>query len=341
MCGICNNRVADKTNSHLIPSFFASMVSSVDQSYRRGKELLYTIKEHVTTAYVGRDVLPEQIEDSFDEISDEKLIELSKSDVAKDFVFCSHCEKALSLYMESPYCSSLFHNRKIPADESYFFWISILWRISKYRVMHLDLPTHIVEGLGKRLNRYIVARDNESSLDYVLNKLPFTYRVLYCPNYCKEGSGFLFADYDKKDKIAAMMLGDVAVLFTFSTKDITGSYKFYGLEEKFKEAPLNTGAAQEERLVITKEVLDEAGKYLVEEMQQSRNEADKEKISKSWDLIRQRMFPNLPKHPHPAFYNTVLKELYAEDVKSGEKITPEYFAHCEAVALEKIYDIHI
>lgn len=57
-CSICHKRTADKTNSHLIPSFLTCMVGSVDDKYRRGKEILYTVGEHITTAHIGQEVLP-------------------------------------------------------------------------------------------------------------------------------------------------------------------------------------------------------------------------------------------------------------------------------------------
>lgn len=54
-CAICRDHPADKTNSHIIPNFL-TMVSSVDGSYRRWKELLYTIGDSTTKAHLGSEV---------------------------------------------------------------------------------------------------------------------------------------------------------------------------------------------------------------------------------------------------------------------------------------------
>lgn len=101
-CAICSLRPADKTNSHLIPSFFIAMISSVDHSYKRDKELLYTINEDITTAYIGRGVREEELLRSFDSVSDERLDMMKQNTDSKDYIFCPHCERKLGEYLESP-----------------------------------------------------------------------------------------------------------------------------------------------------------------------------------------------------------------------------------------------
>ena len=61
-CAICKSQPADKPNSHIIPSFFVAMVSSIDNSYKRDKELLYTIGDRITTAYIGHAVREEELD---------------------------------------------------------------------------------------------------------------------------------------------------------------------------------------------------------------------------------------------------------------------------------------
>ena len=60
-CAICKELEATKTNSHLIPSFLLTMFSSSDNSGRRDTEILYTIGEYKTTAYIGRSVSREAL----------------------------------------------------------------------------------------------------------------------------------------------------------------------------------------------------------------------------------------------------------------------------------------
>ena len=140
-CAICRIRPADKTNSHLIPSFFIAMISSVDHSYKRDKELLYTINEDITTAYIGRGVREEELLRSFDSVSDERLDMMKHNTDSRDYIFCPHCERKLGEYLESPWHDHLFNKRRIEPTNAYFFWVSLLWRISAFEVFNFKLPT--------------------------------------------------------------------------------------------------------------------------------------------------------------------------------------------------------
>lgn len=89
-CAICKSQPADKPNSHIIPSFFVAMVSSIDNSYKRDKELLYTIGDRITTAYIGHAVREEELLISFDSVTDERLAMMNDNTVSKDYIFCPH-----------------------------------------------------------------------------------------------------------------------------------------------------------------------------------------------------------------------------------------------------------
>ena len=49
----------------------------------------------------------------------------------------------------------------------------------------------------------------------------------------------------------------------------------------------------------------------------------------------------LPGKPIEPFIQFVIKQLYDDTVKTGEKITLEYYAKCFALGLEKFYGIHL
>ena len=228
LCAICHSRPADKTNSHLIPSFFIAMVSSVDGSYRRDKELLYTIGDRSTTVYIGRSVQEDELLKSFDSISDERIQRMSINPDTKDYIFCPHCEKKLGEYLESPWHDHILNGKTIAPDVAYFFWVSLLWRISAFEGINLKLPTHIERALGNRLNSYIQARDSKSDIAPLLYKPPFLYKVLYCKDFSKSYAGFVYTEYDRKSKMATLLLGDVAACFFF---DKHGSFaKQYSMD---------------------------------------------------------------------------------------------------------------
>lgn len=340
-CGICKSRDADKTNSHIIPSFFIAMVSSIDNSYKRGKELLFTIGDRITTAYVGREVREDELIDSFEFLSDERLNSMRQQTVAKDYIFCTHCEKKLGEYLESPWHDHIFNGKQISPETAYFFWVSLLWRISVFEGFTLKLPTHIEKSLEKRLNAFIQARDNNEDTQPLLNKVPFRYKVLYCKDYSKQHGGIIYYEYDHKRKIATMILGDVAACFSFNRHGSFEKQSFYGLEKAFIDAPINDGTTNEKVLNIDASVLKETNSALVETLQDMRLKADRKNILEMWKLIRKRLILLLPPKPVDDFVNYVIYELYNDSIKTGEKITHEYFAKCFSLGLEKIYGIPI
>lgn len=340
-CAICHSRPADKTNSHIIPSFFIAMVSSVDNSYKRDKELLYTIGDHLTTAYIGRSVKEEDLKDSFDILTDERLIELSKQTASKDFIFCSHCERKLGEYFESPWHDHLFFDRNITADTAYFFWVSLLWRVSVFDGTAFKLPTHLEKSLGKRLNSYIQAKvDKQDTLPF-LNKAPFTYKVIYCKDYSKEHSGFIYSEYDPKSKIASFMLGDVAACFSFQKHGTFDKHSFYGLESTFNSAATNDGFSDENILDVEAKVFENFGDNIIDKFKNLRLDSDEENIIGMWNLTIKKLGVPLPSRPSKAFIQYVISKLYAANVKNGEKITKKHFAKCFGKGLIDVYGIPV
>ncbi|SEV83857.1 hypothetical protein SAMN04487850_0367 [Prevotella aff. ruminicola Tc2-24] len=340
-CAICKSQPADKTNSHIIPSFFVAMVSSIDNSYKRDKELLYTIGDRITTPYIGHAVREEELLSSFDSITDERLAMMNDNTVSKDYIFCPHCEKKLGEYLESPWHDHLFNNRKISPASAYFFWASILWRISVFEGINFKLPTHIEKSLRKRLNAFIVAKDNKSDTSQLMSNLPFCYKVLYCKDYSKHHGGLIYYEYDCKSKVVTLLLGDVAACFSFHKNGSFDKYSFHGLEETFPNASINDGSCNEAILNVDASILDITNSRLINKLQTIRLEADKKNILAMWKMVRKKSIPNLPSKPDDCFIRYVISELHNDTVKSGEKITHEYFSKCFGMGLIKIYNINL
>lgn len=340
-CAICHSKLADKTNSHLIPSFFIAMVSSVDDSYKRDKELLYTIGKHSTSVYIGRSVKEEDLIDKFDFMTNERLVEMSKLTASKDYIFCSHCERKLGEYFESPWHDHLFLGKNVKPDIAYFFWVSLLWRVSTFEGISFKLPTHIEKALGKRLNSFIQAKENNKDTLPYLNKAPFTYKVLYCKDYSKEHSGFIYLEYDPKSKVASFMLGDVTACFSFHKHRLFENYSFYGLETAFQDATINDGYSDEAIVQVDADVFEKFASNIINKFKNLRLAADRENIVGMWRLAREKFDIQLPAQPCERFIRYVISKLYDESAKNGEKTTHEYFAKCFGQGLEDIYGIPI
>ncbi len=340
-CAICHSRPADKPNSHLIPSFFLAMVSSVDGSYRRDKELLYTIGNNVTTVYIGRSVREEELLSSFDSLSDERLSMMTENSDAIDYIFCSHCERKLGDYLEAPWHDRLFNNKNIDSCTAIFFWVSILWRISAYNGVNFKLPAHIEQSLRKRLNAFILAKECKSDMTQLMKNMPFAYKVLYCKDYSKHHAGLIYNRYDRKLKIAYLLLGDVVACFSFNRHKTFDRLSFHGLESKLSIAPINDGASKETILNIDADDLNAPISELFSELQAIRLKADRKQIIGLWDMAKTKWGVQLPSKPTELFIQFVLKQLYDATVKPGEKITIEHFAKCFALGLEEIFSINI
>lgn len=338
-CAICRDHPADKTNSHIIPNFFLTMVSSVDGSYRRGKELLYTIGDSTTKGHLGSEVLEHEWSDSFDHMSEERIEELKKNAGSEEFIFCSRCERRLGEYLESPWHDHMFKGRKISPETAYFFWVSVLWRISFFEGLTLKLPHHIEESLRKRLLGFILAKESKSSVTHLIEKPPFYYKVLYCKDYSKNHPGFVYYEYDKKSNCATLLLGDVVACFAFAPKYSFQKCCFYGLEKAILEAPLNNGTEPEKYLCVNSSAIDNASEPIVHYLQKSRLETDRDNINKMWGLVRKHLLPGLPTHPDNGFIAIVINNLYDEEVKNGERITHEFFVKCFRQGLEEYYKI--
>lgn len=341
LCSICKCRVADKTNSHLIPSFLTCMVGSVDTKYRRGKEILYTIGEHVTTVHIGQEVLPEQLEECFDELSEVRISDLAKTDLAVDYVFCAHCEKKLGEYLESPYSNHINNSKKISGDEGLFFWISVLWRISYYNILHFKLPTYLEASFGKRLKNYIDKRDADENNDCVLEKTPFNYRIVHCKGYSENGAGFIYGEYNKKSKTATFVFGDIVVCLDFREKGLGKNYNFYGIEEYIAKAPINNGSILEQMLEVEKDVFDSFNTSIVTMMQRKRLKSDREMVMQFWTMLRQKYAPKLPPRPCENFIHVAIQSIYDNDAKTGEKMTHTNYARAMGIAFNKVYGINI
>ena len=315
------------------------MVSSVDGSYRRGKELLYTIGEYTTKAHLGSEVLEHEWADSFDHMSEERIEELKKNAGAEDFIFCSRCEKRLGEYLESPWHDHMFKGQNISPETAFFFWVSVLWRISFFEGITLKLPHHIEEGLRKRLLNFFLAKESKSPTIHLMENLPFYYKVLHCKDYSKNHPGLVYYEYDKKSHCATTILGDVVACFAFAPKYSFRKCSFYGLEKDILEAPLNNGAEAEKHISINASALDNANELIMHDLQERRLEIDRSMILQMWGLVRKHLLPCLPTHPNIGFVTTVINHLYDENVKNGERITHEFFVKCFRKGLEECYNI--
>ena len=336
-CELCKRSVADKTNSHIIPSFIICRTSSSDGSSKRNHELVYSIGKTVQV-YTGNEVPMEVINRNFDDLSDERIEkELTKNTLSKDYVFCSSCEKALGDWLESPYAAS----KKTDAQTAYFFWLSILWRVNHFGTLSSKIPKFILAELRKSLDSYLQARKEGSDITKVQQKYPFNYRILACKDYSIDGDGCIYAEYDKTNRIYSITLGDTIICYNLKGEAIPGNYCFLGIENELRQAPSNDGLKAEEARTVTKGVFDKTYSELLSKASSLYLNKEVLLIHRLWDkLIKQHYV--MPSHiPSDFFIHRCLEIIHDDKKKIGERYTIHNYAISFGAALSEIYGIDV
>lgn len=314
-CLICKTKDATKKNSHIIPSFLASVVSSYDHSYKRDKDLLFKITPFEERIYIGG--LPDtKLESVFDysKLTDERINDqLSTNPVALDKVFCPLCEKKLSVHLETPYSESLYNGKKKEPFMQLIFWVSVVWRASVTNDYGFKLQKTIEDLYQSLLTDFLELKEEKKETNSISEKLNFNYRIIHCPDYCKTNGGSIYAEYNTELNILSFFIGDVSICITFDKGEIPDNYTFFSLEKHFKEAVNNNGISEEVRHIIStenfKNVMDEFVKFV-----------KKIKIRSSFKLLDQIWSSSgRPNFMPIRMKMKFLEILYDENEKIGER----------------------
>ena len=336
ICELCQRAIANKTNSHIVPSFLVCKTTSSDGSGKRNHEIIFSVGK-TTRAYTGNEVPRKIFDRNFDNITDERINEeLKINTLSRDYVFCSSCEKNLGDYLESPYAS----RKNIDANTSYYFWLSILWRVNCFKLFRTQMPKFILSELRKSLNYYLQARENNHTVYNIKPPYPFSYRILTCKDY-SIGCGCIYAEYDKSNCIYSLALGGLIICFCFRAGSLPDNYVFLGIEDELKQAPSNDGTEIEKTKNVSKEKFDKAY-YNVQYKTQANNVANQVKwVYRLWnELIKQHYM--MPSPTPPVFFiQHCLKVINDNQKKIGEIYTERNYAISFGVALKETYGLQV
>lgn len=196
-CRICGINDANAKKSHQLPSFLAVMVS-FDGSYKRGKELMFSFYKYRTGIYAFG-LSSTDRENIFDDLSLERLRDLSKNPVSEDFVFCKDCEEALGKYLENQYSVFDKEGRKIDNDLPLMFWISIAWRLSVQKTNGFSLGEELEQYLRKILNQYLCYKREKRDVSELVASSKVSYKILKSRDYCRNKA--VFSNANMKHRI--------------------------------------------------------------------------------------------------------------------------------------------
>lgn len=321
-CLICKKEKATKTNSHLIPSFMVAKVCSYDGSGKRGKEVMFTMKPYEDKVYVGA-VPDTKIEELFDpeKLTEERIKEeLNDNTASKDYIFCPTCEANLSKYLESPYAEYLSKGKGLNNDVAYFFWVSVIWRMSISRQFQFALPKDVEQVLGDCLHEYLDTVAKGHDVTAIVKKCNLSYKLLRCPSYLPNGLAYLGGRYWEKNGILTLTLGDTILCAKFDDTVLPADFVCFGLEEAIKSAPENNGMSEEKHLEIDNIVFKDAMMRKVKETTLKRLCDEKDKADMIWKKVG--LEGSMPDEIFAVF----AQQLYSEDSKQGDRKTPERYA---------------
>lgn len=329
-CRLCGNSEATKTNSHIVPSFLVAQFASYDSSYKRDKELMFSISPSGTKVYTG--ALPtDKIESTFDAstLSDERIEkELKDNFESEDFILCPECESDLSKFLETPYADTIRAQKAGDGELSYFFWLSIIWRMCiSSRDFGFDLPSDTVNQLHDMLFEYIQRQKGAIQRESTAaNAEVFKYQLFICPDYCKQfKNGCQYCRLD--DNVLTFIVGDeVAVCYFNNRNSLPENYAFPSLTDIVTDSPFNNGEGTENRVGISPEKMTAI-------ISDFKFIAVRKVISTEADLIAGVWFklgiaPSIPL----TFIKAVIERFHSDITKIGDRGTvknlAESFQYC-------------
>lgn len=189
ICALCQKIEATKTNSHIIPFFLIKEAISKAGETKRDYEVTFSIYDHFTTAYFGRNILPEKIEEiNGQEIDPDKLN--VKNPFALDYFLCPGCEKRFGI-LESAYEKSTYNllkkaNRDLMQDLnelklSVLFAYSIFWRCNVTSFNSFSLKKDMSEKIRRILDTVLHDEDKAFWENIkLLNVDALLYKVISC-----------------------------------------------------------------------------------------------------------------------------------------------------------------
>lgn len=318
-CAICKNADSKQKNSHLIPSFIISRVCSYDGSGKRGKEVMITMTPYNYKVYLG--ALPDtKVEELFDteKLTEERInSELKINTSTKDYIFCYDCETKLSKYLETPYAETISKGKNPNNFVSYFFWLSIVWRMSISKQFYFSLPLEIEEKLGNCLHEYFNAIENNKEIAPIVEQCPFCYKILHCS--LPSSNINLYISGRTIGKNLFLTLGEFILCVKFDNEELSKKVDYFGLEEYLVSAPLNNGMQYEQRIEIEKEIFTQAISKYIKRTAKIKLCNEKEKADAIWNKVG--LVGTMPDEIFKAF----MEKLYSEKVKLGDRKTDERY----------------
>lgn len=339
ICKLCNNNIADKTGSHIVPHFLLKHIENEEGKTGRGNELGFVIQTGDTKSYFGREVSPEKLEEVYGELTDEE-ISANSHPLVIDHIFCSECERKLGV-IEEKYSRTLAkkshenYSSGIQSGLGLLFWASVIWRLSVSGGGGMCLSAHQNGRLRELLSTMLKTDFREVDLT-LLKRMKsakgISYKLLRSPDYSKSNPTFLHFYPDSRYPYS-LVIWEFILFFSFSDnythflKD-----KFFGLQNQIFAAPSNKLVGDEQVSHLSNEGMRRMNSGLVEFIKNLRLESvfsNLDKLHIKLGGIGSSMPDQIKKE--------VLVEITSDEKKIGRAQTAEDMTNSAIKVLEKYF----
>lgn len=314
-CLLCQQREADKTGSHIIPSF---LMKRVNGNGKRDHEIGFKIIHGIVDTYFGRDVYEEKRKDITN--NEEKFYSRENYDVV-DHILCKDCEVFFAS-LESKYAPSLnLHfsenattkNTKISPSDALLFWCSLIWRAS------------VTGHLGSRLSPDLEEKLRLALVSNSIENLHIKYAVFRCKDYSKQSGNGTFVGMDIKANNVLMFVDDFMLVMVFDMKEEKHKTELFEIGLELKKENLNDGKRVEEISPIPYAVFSQLTNTIIRVIIKSMQ------LSENFKELHREIFnKELPEE----MLDEIL-EMMQNTGKLGDKYTVEHYVYCYKEILKK------
>ncbi len=234
-CLLCKENDANKTASHIIPSF---LMKRINGDGKRDHEVGFVIKNSIANPYFGREI----DEDKRRTITDNENLLYSRYNYdVKDHIFCKPCEDFFGS-LESKYAPSLnlnfstssnTVNTKVSPSDALLFWCSLIWRAS------------VTEYLGSQLRQDLEERLRFALVNNSIEGLNVHYALFRCKDYSKTSESGTFVYMDTKDNSVLLFVDDFMLAMFFDLIEDEFEVELFKIKLKLKRDRLNIGEKKE------------------------------------------------------------------------------------------------
>lgn len=188
------------------------------------------------------------------------------------------------------------------------FWLSIIWRTSKFYHAAYKLPFNLETKIHSLLKEYLQNNGIIQDKEDFFNRIPFAYKLLYCTDYCKTQAGYISVINNYESNTVTYFMGDFVLQVYFSNP--TSQTDIFGLKSTFDKAKLNTGRDVENKHNLLPTQLQSVYHSLIEYCCNLRSENEKDYIKEIWNIMRYQLGCNIPQNPSLKLCQLFIDKIY-------------------------------